>query len=88
MPPAAGWSRLPRCNELRAAPDHGAALSAPRRRKVTLSHIAEACGVSRATVSLVLRGSPLVHRDTRARVEQEMARQGYIYNRAAANLRR
>ena len=50
--------------------------------------IATACGVSRATVSLVLRGSPLVHRDTRARVEQEMRRQGYVYNRAAANLRR
>ncbi len=58
------------------------------RRKVTLTDIAGACGVSRATVSLVLRGSPLVHADTRARVEQEMRRQGYVYNRAAANLRR
>lgn len=57
------------------------------RRKVTLTDIAKACGVSRATVSLVLRGSPLVHADTRARVEQDMRRQGYVYNRAAANLR-
>ncbi|TYT23951.1 substrate-binding domain-containing protein [Luteimonas viscosa] len=54
---------------------------------MTLNDIARACGVSRATVSLVLRGSPLVHTDTRALVEAEMLRQGYVYNRAAANLR-
>jgi len=58
------------------------------RRKVTLSDIAAGCGVSRATVSLVLRGSPLVSKHTRARVEEELRRQGYVYNRAAANLRR
>jgi LacI family transcriptional regulator len=58
-----------------------------RSRRITLSDIAQACGVSRATVSLVLRGSPLVHADTRRRVEVEMQRQGYVYNRAAANLR-
>lgn len=57
-------------------------------RRVTLSDIAQACGLSRATVSLVLRGSRLVHADTRRRVEEEMQRQGYVYNRAAANLRR
>jgi len=56
--------------------------------KVTLNDIAAGCGVSRATVSLVLRGSPLVNKNTRARVEQELQRQGYVYNRAAANLRR
>ena len=60
----------------------------PRSNRITLSDIAQACDVSRATVSLVLRGSPLVHADTRRRVEAEMQRQGYIYNRAAANLRR
>lgn len=60
---------------------------AVHRRRVTLADIAQACGVSRATVSLVLRGSPLVHADTRRRVEAEMQRQGYVYNRAAANLR-
>ena len=52
-----------------------------------MNDIATACGLSRATVSLVLRGSPLVHADTRSRVEAEMERQGYVYNRAAANLR-
>jgi len=57
-------------------------------RRVTLNDIAAGCGMSRATVSLVLRGSPLVSQPTRARVEQELQRQGYVYNRAAANLRR
>ncbi|WP_426688597.1 LacI family DNA-binding transcriptional regulator [Rhodanobacter ginsengiterrae] len=56
-------------------------------RKATLNDIAAGCGVSRATVSLVLRGSSLVHQRTRARVEEELRRQGYVYNRAAANLR-
>jgi len=55
--------------------------------QITLKDIAQACGVSRATVSLVVRGSPLVHVDTRRRVEAEMQRQGYVYNRTAANLR-
>jgi LacI family transcriptional regulator len=58
------------------------------RRRITLADIAQGCGVSRATVSLVLRGSPLVHADTRARVEAELKRQGYVYHRGAANLRR
>lgn len=62
--------------------------SASIRRKITLNDIAAGCGVSRATVSLVLRGSPLVNKNTRARVEAELRRQGYVYNRAAANLRR
>ena len=60
----------------------------PIGRKVTLNDIAAGCSVSRATVSLVLRGSPLVNKHTRARVEEELRRQGYVYNRAAANLRR
>jgi len=63
----------------------------PRRsgdRAVTVTDIARAIGVSRATVSLVLRGSPLVNVDTRAKVEAELRRQRYVYNRAAANLRR
>lgn len=55
--------------------------------RITLNDIARACGVSRSTVSLVLRGSPLVHVDTRSQIEAEMHRQGYVYNRAAATLR-
>jgi len=60
----------------------------PVGRRATLNDIAAGCGMSRATVSLVLRGSPLVNKLTRARVEEELRRQGYVYNRAAANLRR
>ncbi len=56
-------------------------------RRVTLADIARGCHVSRATVSLVLRGSPLVAAATRHKVEAELKRQGYVYNRAAANLR-
>jgi LacI family transcriptional regulator len=60
----------------------------PINRKVTLNDIAAGCELSRATISLVLRGSPLVNKHTRARVEEELRLQGYVYNRAAANLRR
>ncbi|WP_082672464.1 LacI family DNA-binding transcriptional regulator [Luteimonas abyssi] len=58
------------------------------RRRVTLADIARACGVSPATVSLVLGGSAAVAAATRRRVEAEIVRQGYVYNRGAANLRR
>lgn len=57
------------------------------QRRVTIEDIARGCGVSRATVSLVLRGSPLPAEATRQRVQAEIERQGYVYNRAAANLR-
>ena len=57
------------------------------RRKITLNDIAREAQVSRATVSLVLRGSPLVREETRVRVREQMQRLGYVYNRAAANLR-
>jgi len=60
----------------------------PIGRKVTLNDIAAGCDLSRATISLVLRGSPLVNKHTRARVEEELRLQGYVYNRSAANLRR
>lgn len=62
-------------------------MPSPPNTKLTLNDVARGCDVSRATVSLVLRGSPLVHPDTRAKVEAEIRRIGYIYNRAAANLR-
>lgn len=74
----------------KASSSKGAAASTSRAsgRAVTVTDIAEAIGVSRATVSLVLRGSPLVNVDTRARVEAELRKQRYVYNRSAANLRR
>jgi LacI family transcriptional regulator len=55
--------------------------------RVTLKDIAEACGLSRAGVSLVLQDSPRVSEQTKARVRQVMAEMGYVYDRGAANLR-
>jgi len=55
--------------------------------RVTLMDVARHCGVSRATVSLVLNDSPLVAAATSDRVRQAMAELGYVYNHAAASLR-
>lgn len=55
--------------------------------RATLMDVARHCGVSRATVSLVLNDSPLVAAKTRHRVRQAMTELGYVYNRAAASLR-
>jgi LacI family transcriptional regulator len=55
--------------------------------RVTLADVAVDAGVSKATVSLVLRASPLVADTTRARVRQSMDRLGYVYHRGAASLR-
>ncbi|MCD9085642.1 LacI family DNA-binding transcriptional regulator [Stenotrophomonas sp. SY1] len=69
-------------------PGAGKGVRKAGNRAVTVTDIAQAVGMSRATVSLVLRGSPLVNVDTRAKVEAELRRQRYVYNRTAANLRR
>lgn len=45
--------------------------------RVTLQDIAERLGVSKATVSLALRGQPMVAAATRRRVREEAARLGY-----------
>ena len=55
--------------------------------RVTLTDIAADAGVSRATVSLVLRNVPVVAGPTRERVLDSMRRLGYVYHRGAANLR-
>lgn len=56
-------------------------------QKVKLSTIADALGLSTATVSLALRDSPLVAEVTRERIKEEARTSGYIYNRRAASLR-
>src|SRR5262249_17883280 len=56
-------------------------------RNLTIIDIALAAGVSKSTVSLVLKGSPLVRDETRERVTKTMETLGYVYNRGAANLR-
>jgi LacI family transcriptional regulator len=58
------------------------------RERVTITEIAEAAGVSKSTVSLVLRGSALVAAKSKERVRQTIHDLGYVYNRSAANLRR
>lgn len=70
-----------------AEPAGKAGLAAPGRGRVTLQIIADHLSVSTATVSLALRGSPLVADATRLRVQQIAREMGYSYNRSAASLR-
>lgn len=56
--------------------------------RVTIIEIAAEAGVSKSTVSLVLKGSDSVHPATRERVNAAIRNLGYVYNRGAANLRR
>ena len=53
----------------------------------TIIDVAKAAGVSKSTVSLVLQNSPSVSERTREDVRRAMHELGYVYNRAAANLR-
>jgi LacI family transcriptional regulator len=56
-------------------------------RRPTIIDVARVAGVSKSTVSLVLQDSPAVKAETRDAVRQAMADVGYVYNRAAANMR-
>ena len=57
-------------------------------RRPTIIDVAREAGVSKSTVSLVLQDSASVKAATRDLVKATMARIGYVYNRAAANLRK
>ncbi len=52
-----------------------------------MQQVADELGISLSTVSLALRGKPVIAKETRERVQQEAKRLGYVYNRSAANLR-
>jgi len=54
---------------------------------VTLRDVAADAKVSKSTVSLVLRSSPLVADDTRLAVLTSIDKLGYVYNRGAASVR-
>ncbi|GLS18622.1 LacI family transcriptional regulator [Labrys miyagiensis] len=56
-------------------------------RATTIVDIARAAGVSKSTVSLVLKESPLVKPATRERIMRAIDQLGYVYNRSAASLR-
>lgn len=55
-----------------------------KKQHVSLSQIAEAAGVSKMTVSRVLRDADGFSEATRARVMEEVERHGYVPNRLAA----
>lgn len=57
------------------------------RRNATILDVASAAGVSKSTVSLVLKGSPLIKEETAAKVREVAAKIGYVYNRRAADMR-
>ncbi|EDQ33635.1 Transcriptional regulator [Hoeflea phototrophica DFL-43] len=57
------------------------------QRRPTIIDVARQAGVSKSTVSLVLQNSSSVKEETRKAVREAMAEIGYVYNRAAANMR-
>lgn len=56
-------------------------------RRPTIIDVAREAGVSKSTVSLVLRNSAAVREETRGHVREAMSRLGYVYNRSAAKMR-
>ncbi len=60
----------------------------PSPRAVTILDVAAAAQVSKSTVSLVLKDSPLIPAETSQRVRAAAAQLGYVYNRRAGELRR
>jgi LacI family transcriptional regulator len=59
----------------------------PSKRRVTMKDVAAHAGVSRATVSLVVRDSPQIPAETKDRVRQSMEQLGYVYDHRAAVMR-
>ncbi|MGB2078578.1 MAG: LacI family DNA-binding transcriptional regulator [Vibrio sp.] len=58
-----------------------------QQKKPTIIDVAKRAGVSKSSVSLVLRQSDKVSDKTKQKVNQAMAELGYVYNRDAASLR-
>lgn len=58
-----------------------------RKSPATINDIARVAGVSKSTVSLVLKQSSLIKPDTAAKVWKAAREIGYVYNRSAASLR-
>ncbi|HZX76390.1 LacI family DNA-binding transcriptional regulator [Lysobacter sp.] len=62
-------------------------LGRSKKTKITSLDIAHRAGVSQATVSRVLRGSPLVNAETRRKVEEAVRELNYKVDRHASSLR-
>ena len=58
------------------------------KRRVTLKDIARYAGVATGTASMVMNNSPLVAEATREHVLRVIKEHGYVYHRAAAQLRK
>jgi len=56
-------------------------------KRVTLHDVARHAGISKSTVSLVLRGSDAVSKKARDKVQLAIEATGYVYNRKAAAMR-
>lgn len=56
-------------------------------RTITIVDVAAEANVSKSTVSLVLKGSPLIKGKTADRVKEAAQKLGYVYNRRAGELR-
>lgn len=54
---------------------------------ITILHVAAEAGVSKSTVSLVLKDSSLIPAETSQRVRDAAKKLGYVYNRRAAEMR-
>ncbi|WP_341279482.1 LacI family DNA-binding transcriptional regulator [Paenibacillus sp. FSL H8-0537] len=58
-----------------------------KEKRVTLQDVAKDAGVSRATASLVVRGSTSITEQTKQKVLASMNKLGYVYDRVAASFR-
>ena len=56
-------------------------------RQITIVDVAAAAGVSKSTVSLVLKESSLIPPETSKRVREAATKLGYVYNRRAGEMR-
>lgn len=62
-------------------------MSDKKEKRVTLRDVAKDAGVSRATASLVVRGSSSISEPTKQKVLASMNKLGYVYDRVAASFR-
>lgn len=58
-----------------------------KEKRITLQDVADDAGVSRATASLVVRGSKSIKPSTHKKVLDSMEKLGYVYDRVAASFR-